>query len=162
MKPFVSRDEVLQHPEETSDLDVEPEFLSEFPPNGRRRVLAEERSAPGKRPPLCLRPGVALVDQDSALVHQHSSRAKAERGMVLNSSHHRSSASSWWCSGVLADVEELLAHGVDDGFHAGVEVQLLEDVAHVVLDRVLGDVQLVRDLAVAHALGHELEHLELA
>src|SRR5207253_3008784 len=61
-----------------------------------------------------------------------------------------------------ADVEELLAHGVDDRLHPRVQVQLLEDVAHVVLDRVLGDVEVLGDLAVAHALGHELQHLELA
>src|SRR5438552_9813843 len=61
-----------------------------------------------------------------------------------------------------ADVEELLAHGVDDRLHPRMQVQLLEDVAHVVLDRVLGDVEVLGDLAVAHALGHELQHLELA
>src|SRR3954454_17885852 len=62
----------------------------------------------------------------------------------------------------LLEVEQLLADGVDDGLHAGVEVQLLEDVAHVVLDRVLRDVELVGDLTVREALSHELEHLELA
>src|SRR3954451_17584760 len=62
----------------------------------------------------------------------------------------------------LLEVEQLLADGVDDGLHAGVEVQLLEDVAHVVLDRVLRDVELVGDLTVREPLGHELEHLELA
>src|SRR6478735_8514726 len=43
-------------------------------------------------------------------------------------------------------VEELLAHGVHDCLHAGVELQLLQDVADVVLDRVLGDEQLLGDL----------------
>ena len=42
----------------------------------------------------------------------------------------------------LLDVEELLADGVDDGLHAGVQVELLEDVPDVVLDRVLGDEEL--------------------
>jgi hypothetical protein len=67
-----------------------------------------------------------------------------------------------WLRGAPWDVEELLAHGVDHGLHPRVQVQLLEDVAHVVLDRVLRDVELAGDLAVAHALGHELEDLELA
>src|SRR6478609_2047859 len=59
-------------------------------------------------------------------------------------------------------VEELLAHGVHDGLHAGVELQLLQDVADVVLDRVLGDEQLLGDLTVVEPLGDEAQHLELA
>ena len=39
--------------------------------------------------------------------------------------------------------------------HAGVQLKLLEDVADVVLDRVLGDEQLLTDVAVAQAPGDE-------
>src|SRR6516225_12336389 len=62
---------------------------------------------------------------------------------------------------VVVDVKEALTHGVDHCFHPRVEVQLLEDVTHVVLHRVLGDVELVADLPVALTLGHQLEDLEL-
>src|SRR6188508_412172 len=44
-------------------------------------------------------------------------------------------APSLWGAAPLPDVEELLPHRVDHGLHAGVEVQLLEDVADVVLHR---------------------------
>src|ERR1035437_1815820 len=64
--------------------------------------------------------------------------------------------------GPAANVEQALPDGEDHRFHAGVEVKLLEDVAHMVLDGVLGDVEGVGDLTVAHAFGHQLEHLELA
>src|SRR6478735_4057939 len=37
-------------------------------------------------------------------------------------------------------VEQLLADGVHDRLHAGVQLELLEDVAHVALDGVLADV----------------------
>jgi hypothetical protein len=43
-----------------------------------------------------------------------------------------------------------------------VELQLLQDVAHVVLHRVLGDVELTGDVTVAETARDELEHLELA
>src|SRR3546814_2869344 len=77
------------------------------------------------------------------------------RGPSLPTTPRRSGSGS-------VDVEELLAHGVHDGLHAGVQVQLLEDVPHVVLHGVLGDVELTGDLPVAHPLSHELQHLELA
>src|SRR5688572_4155073 len=54
--------------------------------------------------------------------------------------------------GALLDLEKLLAHGVDDRLHARVQVELLEDVADVVLDGVLGDEELLRDVAVVAAL----------
>ncbi len=41
------------------------------------------------------------------------------------------------------------------------EAELVEDVPDVVLDRVLADVERVADLAAGHALGNELEHLDL-
>src|SRR5437763_5008340 len=43
------------------------------------------------------------------------------------------------------DLEELLSHGVDDRLHARVQLQLLEDVADVVLHAVLADEQLLGD-----------------
>src|SRR5215218_9668382 len=63
---------------------------------------------------------------------------------------------------VLRQVEQLLAHGVHDGLHAGVELELLQDVADVVLHGVLGDEELLGHLAVVEALGHQPQHLELA
>src|SRR5688572_6404386 len=60
------------------------------------------------------------------------------------------------------EVEQLLAHGVHDGLHAGVELQLLQDVADVVLDGVLADDQLAGDLAVVHPGRDVAQHLELA
>jgi uncharacterized membrane protein len=58
-------------------------------------------------------------------------------------------------------VEKPFANGVHDRLHPGVQVQLLQDVAHVVLHGVLRDVQLLGHLLVAHPCGHQLEHLEL-
>jgi RimJ/RimL family protein N-acetyltransferase len=60
------------------------------------------------------------------------------------------------------DLEQLLPDGVDDGLHPGVQLQLLQDVADVVLHGVLADEQLLGDVAVVHALGHQLEDLHLA
>src|SRR5581483_4138093 len=76
----------------------------------------------------------------------------------------RSRASSIRSSAGLfvVDVEEPLTDGVDHRLHPGVQMELLEDVADVILDRVLGDVELLADLAIALALGDQLEHLELA
>src|SRR6478735_7148091 len=62
----------------------------------------------------------------------------------------------------LRQVQQLLPHGVHDGLHAGVELQLLQDVADVVLDRVLGDEELLGHLTVVEPLGHEAQDLELA
>src|SRR6185437_10126613 len=63
---------------------------------------------------------------------------------------------------VSGDLDHLLAHGIDHRFHARVQMQLLEDVADVVLDRVLRDVELLRDVPVVQALSDELEDLHLA
>ncbi len=46
-------------------------------------------------------------------------------------------------AGRLPDLEDLLAHGIDDGFHPGVQLQFLQDIADVVLHRVLGNEQLL-------------------
>src|SRR6266498_3959749 len=59
------------------------------------------------------------------------------------------------------DLEQLLPHGVDHCLHPGVQVELLQDVSDVVLHRVLRDVQLLRDVAVVHALCHQPEDLHL-
>src|SRR5580698_3807903 len=47
---------------------------------------------------------------------------------------------------LIVDAEQTLADRVDHRLHPRVEVELLEDVANVVLDRVLRDVQLLADL----------------
>src|SRR5437867_3257554 len=60
------------------------------------------------------------------------------------------------------ELDELLADGIEHGLHARVQVKLLEDVADVVLDGVLGDPESAADLPVRQAVGGELEHLELA
>src|SRR4029450_571588 len=62
----------------------------------------------------------------------------------------------------LLDLEQLLANRVHHRLHPRVQVQLLEDVADVVLDGVLGDVELFGDVAVVVALGAQLEDLHLA
>src|SRR5438445_2775803 len=75
---------------------------------------------------------------------------------------HRSPGYGYSCLGIWAvQVDELLAHGVEHRLHARMEVELLEDVAHVVLDRVLRDVQPASDLTVGEPVGREAEHLEL-
>src|SRR6266566_3683492 len=62
----------------------------------------------------------------------------------------------------LFDLEQLLTHRVHDRLHPRMQVQLLEDVADVVLHGVLGDVQLFGDIAVVVALGDQLEDFHLA
>src|SRR5436305_11212881 len=61
-----------------------------------------------------------------------------------------------------AGVDELLAHRVDPGLHASAQPELVEDVADVVLHRVLGDDELSRDLFVRHASGDQSQYLDLA
>src|SRR4051812_40042680 len=60
------------------------------------------------------------------------------------------------------DVEQLLADGVEYGLHARVQLELLQDVPDVVLDRVLGDEQLAGDLTVVPATGDETQYVEFA
>ena len=55
-----------------------------------------------------------------------------------------------------------LAHGIHGRLHARVHLQLVEDVADVVADGVLGDEQLGRDLTVEPATGDQPQDLELA
>ena len=59
-------------------------------------------------------------------------------------------------------VDELLADRVHRGLHAAAQLQLLEDVAHVVLHRVLGDHQLGARCPCSTSRGDEAQHLELA
>src|SRR5713226_4793132 len=61
----------------------------------------------------------------------------------------------------LLDVEQALPDGVHHGFHPGVQVQLLQDVADVVLDGVLRDEELLGDVPVVVAPSDELQHLQL-
>src|ERR1022692_1305073 len=62
----------------------------------------------------------------------------------------------------LAELDQFLPYRDHDGLHPGVDLKLLQDVAHVILDRVLGDEQFLGNVAVVHAPGHQLEHLHLA
>src|SRR5450759_4266376 len=62
----------------------------------------------------------------------------------------------------VGEVEDLLADGIHRGLHARVQLELLQDVAHMVLDGVLRDEQRSGDVLVRHAAGDQLEHLELA
>src|SRR5450631_1368992 len=57
---------------------------------------------------------------------------------------------------------ETLPHDVRRGLDPVLHVQLLEGVVNVVLHGALGDRELLADLLVGQALGHELEDLELA
>src|SRR4051794_35786173 len=59
------------------------------------------------------------------------------------------------------NVEESLAHGVHHGVHAGAHLELLQNVAHMVLNGVLADEQPLADLPVVQTLRDEVEHLEL-
>src|SRR6266536_1984183 len=61
----------------------------------------------------------------------------------------------------LFDLEQLLAHRVYDCLHPRMQVQLLEDVADVVLHGVFGDIQLFGDVTLVVALGDQLEDLHL-
>src|SRR5919108_3185510 len=61
----------------------------------------------------------------------------------------------------LLDLQDVLLHRVDHGLHPGVELELLQDVADVVLHGVLGDVELLGDVAVVQPPGHELQDLQL-
>src|SRR5918998_1427437 len=57
---------------------------------------------------------------------------------------------------------DAVLEGVADQLLAAVQVELAQDVADVVLDRLLRDEELLTDLAVAVAPGHVLQHLALA
>src|SRR3954452_23138223 len=59
-------------------------------------------------------------------------------------------------------VEEPALVGEDDGLHAVAEVQLLQDVGDVRLDRRLADVELLADLRVREPGGDEPQDLALA
>ena len=52
-------------------------------------------------------------------------------------------------------------HRLHGGFGPAIHVQRLEDVAYVVLHRLLGDAKLIGNFLVAKALGDELEDLLL-
>src|SRR5207253_461012 len=93
-----------------------------------------------------------------------SVRAALYAGMTTTTLLTRTAGRVGWAAlapALLVGIDELLPHRVHHGLHARVQVELLQDVPDVVLHRVLGDVELVGDLAVAHALGHQSQHLEL-
>src|SRR5438876_6620186 len=78
---------------------------------------------------------------------------------------HRTRSGWGWGRGspppMSLDIEQFLLHRVDHGLHPGVQVQLVEDVADVVLHGVLGDEQLLGDVFVVQALRDELQDLHL-
>jgi len=60
-------------------------------------------------------------------------------------------------------LDDSLAQRVAGDWHAILELQLVEEVADVELDRVLAEVQTLGELSVrCHAFDHEREHLVLA
>jgi uncharacterized protein YcaQ len=62
----------------------------------------------------------------------------------------------------LGELDQLLANSDHDGFHPGVDLELLQDVPDVVLHGILRDEQLLGDVAVVHPARDQLEHLHLA
>src|SRR5688572_3550414 len=58
--------------------------------------------------------------------------------------------------------EQVLLVRVDGCLDPRVQVELLEDVADVVLHGVLGDDEVVSDLAVGQPARHQAQHLDLA
>mgnify|MGYP001819466817 CR=1 FL=1 len=57
--------------------------------------------------------------------------------------------------------DEFLAEGVEDGLVAGVQPELVENVANVVLDGVFRDEQRITDLTAGVAISDETENLDL-
>src|SRR6185295_16440960 len=57
------------------------------------------------------------------------------------------------------DLDEAAAHRDGDRFGAVAGAELLQDVFHVDLDRLLRDEEMVRDLPIAASGGELLEHL---
>jgi hypothetical protein len=80
-----------------------------------------------------------------------------------STSRHASRSESFASGGrESVDVDEVLANGVHDRFVAGAEAELVEDVADVILDGVLGDEKALADLAGSVAFGDGLKDLDLA
>src|SRR5215211_4655774 len=70
--------------------------------------------------------------------------------------------SSRICTRVMLGLYEAAPDGVSRELHAVAHPELREHVRPVRLDRLLGDLQGLRDLAVRVGLGDQLDHLELA
>src|SRR6266545_4320016 len=90
-----------------------------------------------------------------------SSRGLGVRLSIVTEGSGKPARAAVGRGGGSGDLEQLLPHGVDHCLHPGVQVELLQDVSDVVLHRVLRDVQLLGDVAVVHALGHQPEDLHL-
>ena len=60
------------------------------------------------------------------------------------------------------DGHDAALQGGGDGLGAALDVELVEDVAHVGFHRVLGEAKLVRDALVAGTGDEQAEHLALA
>src|SRR5271163_1110778 len=63
---------------------------------------------------------------------------------------------------LLTGADQAALVGEDDGLSAVAQRELHQHAADVRLDRLLGDYQVGRDLAVGHAAGEEAQHLGLA
>src|SRR5690606_6350798 len=72
----------------------------------------------------------------------------------------RRDAPAPWTATRSRDVEEVLPDGVQHRFHAGVQLQLVKDVADVVLDGVLADEQLLGCRTVVEATRHQPQDFE--
>jgi hypothetical protein len=121
------------------------------------RKVSLERASASEPMAQALREAASWVGCDDVLLEQIEPAEHASRLMAaLTQAGGKTTA-----SGELAEFDQLLADGDHDGFHAGVDLELFQDVPDVVLHGVLGDEQLLGDVAVVHAAGHELEHLHL-
>src|SRR5664280_1224352 len=58
-----------------------------------------------------------------------------------------------------SDLQQLLPNGINHSFHPGMQLQLLQDVADVVLDSVLADEQRLGDVPIVQPFGDQLEHV---
>src|SRR5690625_3656338 len=58
-------------------------------------------------------------------------------------------------------LQQLLSHGIDDRLHARVQMQLLQDITHVVLHRVFRNKEFAGNVAIVESSGHQGENLEL-
>src|SRR3954469_25640613 len=78
-----------------------------------------------------------------------------------SASRRRSSCSAAMSRSRLSSVNDRFAERDRDCVRAGVRLELGEDVTYVALDRLLRDEELLRDVAVRHAVGEELQDLAL-
>ena len=74
--------------------------------------------------------------------------------------HAPPSKSDTWAATTGLQLDQVLANRVEHGLVPAVEAELVEDVADVVLDRVLRDVQLIADFTAGLTAGDQLENFE--